>query len=146
MDMSNNLIKSFSNIEIIFGFDFGFKRIGVAFGNTLIKHAKPLKIIHSITNSTKFNEISKLVENWKPKYFVVGFPSYINMSREKHKIAIRCQRFANQLCGRYSIKTFMINENYSSIIIKNFRKKYIDSQSATLILQQYFDEKLYIKI
>ncbi|WP_235443390.1 Holliday junction resolvase RuvX [Candidatus Profftella armatura] len=140
--MSNNLIKSFPNIEIIFGFDFGFKRIGIAFGNTLIKHAKPLKIIHSITNKAKFNEISKLVEKWKPKYFVVGFPTYIDMTSEKHKVAIRCKRFANQLYGRYSIKTFMINENYSSIIIKNYRKKYIDSQSAALILQQYFNEKL----
>lgn len=38
-------------VEIVFGFDFGVKRIGIAMGNTLTGQAQPLSVIKAIDNA-----------------------------------------------------------------------------------------------
>ena len=53
-------------VDIVFGFDFGIKRIGIAMGNTLTGHAQPLSVIHAIDNAARFSQIGKLIEEWRP--------------------------------------------------------------------------------
>ncbi|MBR7799909.1 Holliday junction resolvase RuvX [Undibacterium sp. FT137W] len=122
----------------ILAFDFGLKRIGVAVGNTLIMRAQPLKIIQAASNDAKFEAISQLIREWQPTICVVGLPMHPDGA--PHEMTIRCQRFANQLHGRFGVKVELVDERYSSAVLSGRQGERIDDQAAAIILQQYFDQ------
>ncbi|MFC5476159.1 Holliday junction resolvase RuvX [Paraherbaspirillum soli] len=125
-------------METVLGFDFGLKRVGVAVGNTMLKQAQPLLVISAATNDAKFAEISTLMQEWQPTRCVVGLP--LHPDGATHEMSVRCRRFANQLHGRYGVVTVLVDERYSSAVIKHQRGEVIDDQAAAIILQQYFDD------
>jgi putative Holliday junction resolvase len=125
-------------IDIVLGFDFGLKRIGVAMGNTLIRQAQPLKVITATANAPKFAAIQALLDEWHPTRIVVGVPYHPDGA--EHEMTLRCRRFANQLHGRFNLPVALVDERYSSAVIQARRGEVIDAQAASIILQQYFDE------
>ncbi|HEY4542971.1 MAG TPA: Holliday junction resolvase RuvX [Noviherbaspirillum sp.] len=125
-------------METVFAFDFGLKRIGVAVGNTLLRQAQPLTVIHEPTNDGKFAAIEKLIAEWKPQRCVVGLPMHGDGT--EHEMSVRCRRFANQLHGRFGVETALIDERYSSAVLAARRGDIIDADAAAIILQQYFDD------
>lgn len=125
-------------MQTVLAFDFGLKRIGVAVGNTLLKQAEPLTVITEATNDGKFAALGTLIDEWKPETCVVGLPSHPDGAA--HEMTHRCRRFANQLEGRFGVKTVLVDERYSSAVINSRRGELIDAQAAAIILQQYFDD------
>lgn len=122
----------------LLAFDFGLKRIGVAVGNTIMRQAQALDIIASPTNDGKFTEISKLIASWQPVACIVGLPMHPDGA--DNEMTQRCQRFANQLQGRFGVATVLVDERYSSAVLNAKHGERIDDQAAALILQQYFDQ------
>ena len=125
-------------VEIVFGFDFGIKRIGIAMGNTLTGQAQPLAVVQAIDNATRFKQIGELIAQWRPAQLVVGEP--LHPDGAEHEMTLRCRRFANQLHGRYSLPVQLVDERYSSAVIPAKRGEIIDAKAAAIILQQYFDD------
>jgi putative Holliday junction resolvase len=125
-------------VDIVLGFDFGIKRIGVAMGNTLTGHAQPLSVIKAIDNATRFAQIGTLIEEWRPARLVVGEPRHPDGA--EHEMTLRCRRFANQLHGRFGLPVELVDERYSSAVIQSKRGEVIDDKAAAIILQQYFDD------
>lgn len=125
-------------MQTLLGFDFGLKRIGVAVGNTLVRQAQALTIIAADTNEAKFAAIGKLVEEWQPGRCIVGLP--LHPDGAEHAMTQRCRRFANQLHGRFGVETVLVDERYSSAVIRQRQGERIDDQSAAIILQQYLDD------
>lgn len=125
-------------VDIVFGFDFGIKRIGIAMGNTLTGQAQPLAIVHAIDNAARFRQIGELVEQWRPARLVVGEPRHPDGA--EHEMTLRCRRFANQLHGRFKLPIELVDERYSSAVINGKRGEIIDAKAAAIILQQYFDD------
>ncbi|MES2161822.1 MAG: Holliday junction resolvase RuvX [Pseudomonadota bacterium] len=125
------------NIETIFAFDFGVKRIGVAMGNTMIRQAEPVKVIAAVDNATRFADIQALLDEWKPARLVVGLPMHPDGA--EHEMTARARKFANQLHGRFSLPVELVDERYSSAVISAKRGEVIDDRAAAIILQQYFD-------
>jgi putative Holliday junction resolvase len=125
-------------IEIVLGFDFGIKRIGIAMGNSLTGHAQPLAVIKAIDNAARFAQIGDLIAQWNPARLVVGEPRHPDGA--EHEMTLRCRRFANQLHGRFSLPVELVDERYSSAVIPAKRGEIIDAKAAAIILQQYFDD------
>jgi putative Holliday junction resolvase len=125
-------------VDIVFGFDFGIKRIGIAMGNTLTGQAQPLAVVDAIDNATRFARIGALIAEWKPARLVVGEP--LHPDGAEHEMTLRCRRFANQLHGRYDLPVELVDERYSSAVIPARRGEIIDAKAAAIILQQYFDD------
>jgi putative Holliday junction resolvase len=125
-------------VELVFGFDFGIKRIGIAMGNTLTGQAQPLTVIAAIDNATRFDKIAALIAEWQPARLVVGEPRHPDGA--EHDMTLRCRRFANQLHGRFSLPVELVDERYSSAVIQARRGEVIDAEAASIILQQYFDD------
>jgi len=123
--------------EIVFGFDFGVKRIGIAMGNTLTGQAQPLTVIKAVDNATRFQVIGDLINDWKPARLVVGEPRHPDGA--EHDMTLRSRRFANQLHGRFNLPVELVDERYSSVVIPQRRGEVIDAKAAAIILQQYFD-------
>ena len=124
-------------VDIVLGFDFGIKRIGIAMGNTLTGHAQALSVISAIDNATRFAQIGALIEEWRPARLIVGEPRHPDGA--EHDMTLRCRRFANQLHGRFGLPVELVDERYSSAVIQSRRGEIIDAKAAAIILQQYFD-------
>ncbi len=125
-------------VELVLGFDFGIKRIGIAMGNTLTGQAQPLALVKAIDNDTRFQQIGALIAEWRPARLVVGEPRHPDGA--EHDMTLRCRRFANQLHGRFALPVHLVDERYSSAVIEAKRGELIDAKAAAIILQQYFDD------
>jgi putative holliday junction resolvase len=125
-------------VELVFGFDFGIKRIGIAMGNSLTGHAQPLSVIQAVDNATRFAAIGALIEQWKPARLVVGEPRHPDGA--EHDMTLRARRFANQLHSRFGLPVTLVDERYSSAVIPAKRGEIIDAKAAAIILQQYLDD------
>jgi putative Holliday junction resolvase len=125
-------------VEIVFGFDFGIKRIGIAMGNTLTGQAQPLTVVNAIDNATRFKTIGALIDEWRPTRLVVGEPRH--PAGAEHDMTLRARRFANQLHGRFNLPVVLVDERYSSAVLVARRGEVIDDKAAAIILQQYFDD------
>ena len=68
------------------------------------------------TNDGKFAAIGKLIAEWQPAVCVVGLPSHPDGA--EHEMTVRCRRFANQLHGRFSADTVLVDERYSSAVLQ----------------------------
>ena len=97
-------------------------------------------MIHAPTNDAKFAAIAELMAAWAPVRCVVGLP--LHPDGAEHEMTLRCRRFANQLHGRFALETALVDERYSSAVLEAKRGEVIDSRSASIILQQYFDETI----
>ncbi len=124
-------------VDIVLGFDFGIKRIGIAMGNTLTGQAQPLKVVSAIDNATRFQIIGDLIAQWQPARLIVGEPRHPDGA--EHDMTLRSRRFANQLHGRFNLPVELVDERYSSAVIASKRGEVIDDKAAAIILQQYFD-------
>ncbi len=125
--------------ETLLAFDFGLKKIGVAIGNTLTRHARPLEVLRPVTREQRFKAIEALLEQWEPNRVVVGLP--LTTEGGEQYASLRCRRFANQLHGRYGVAVELVDERGTSVeaqaILGNNADD--DAVAAALILQRYLD-------
>lgn len=121
-------------------FDYGLKKIGVAIGNTLTCHARPLTILRPITKTERFNQIETLLNEWQPNAVVVGLP--LTTEGKEQYASLRCRRFANQLQGRYGLSVYLMDERNSSMEAQAMMGTHEDDDAiaATVILQRWLDQ------
>lgn len=119
--------------EIVLGFDFGARRVGVAVGNGLTRRARPLAVIAD-AGDVRWRRIGELIAAWQPARLVVGVPRHPDGT--PHELTVRCERFARQLEGRWRLPVARVDERYSSAVTADGR----DDEAAAVILQQWFDE------
>jgi len=131
--------------EILLGFDFGTKRIGVAIGQNITKTARPLGMVKAIDGKPSWMEIAKFVKKWQPDAFVVGIP--LNMDGTEQAITISAKQFALELAERFKLPVFQMDERLTSVEAranvfeeggyKALKKTSVDSVAAQLILQNW---------
>ena len=125
--------------ETLLAFDYGLKKIGVALGNTLTRHARPLQVLRPVTRQQRFAAIERLLEEWQPDRLVVGLP--LTTEGGEQYASLRCRRFANQLQGRYGLHVELVDERNSSMEAQDIlgNNQDDDAVAAAVILQRYFD-------
>jgi putative Holliday junction resolvase len=134
----------------LLAFDFGIKRIGIAMGNTILRHASPLTTLNAERTDAPFEGIARLLDEWRPCALVVGVPW--NVDGTPHEITALSLRFAKRLKDRFRLPVILIDERYSSLAaasqltqqgIHGMKQKgKIDQYAAQEILQAYFNEPL----
>jgi putative Holliday junction resolvase len=133
----------------LLGFDFGEARIGVAVGEFETAHASALTTLHAESNRARFEAIGALIAEWRPVQLVVGLP--LGLDGQPQQRTARCQRFANQLDGRFGLPVAMVDERFSSAEAERQlqdagrgrwqdRKATLDAAAAQIILQHYLDQ------
>jgi len=135
----------------VLAFDFGIKRIGVAIGTQLDAGrsgpTRPLTTIDSESNDARFVAITGLIAEWQPIRLLVGRP--LNEDGTPHEMTARCERFANQLRGRFRLPVEDVDERFTSTeadaslrqrgLSWQQRKARVDAEAALIILQSWFD-------
>ena len=128
-------------------FDFGERRVGVALGNTLVRHARPLATIDVQGTDARFAAIAALIDEWRPDALVVGVP--LHADGREHAMTRRARRFGRQLAQRFGLPVSEADERYTTqeaaATIREARsgragREQRDAVAAQLILQAWFDE------
>lgn len=138
-----------SIIDIIIGFDFGVKKIGVAIGQKLTCTARPLIVLQSQYGAPDWKSIDIIYNEWKPITLVVGLP--LKLNGKEQPITILAKKFAMQLKNRFHVTVKMHDERLSTNEARltnnynhNFfqyihKKKQIDAIAAALILKSWLN-------
>lgn len=135
--------------EILLGFDFGLKRIGVAVGQMITETARPLTTLKANEGTPDWNELNKLIKTWQPDALVVGIP--LNMDGTEQSITQSARDFLQQLEERYQLPVYEMDERLSTKDarerlfaeggFKALKNGQVDSVAAQLILQNWLTGK-----
>lgn len=129
--------------SVILGFDYGYRRIGVAVGQTVTGTATPLATLAARDGQPDWAEMSELIEQWQPAALVVGLP--LQLDGEAGELAVAAQRFARRLEGRYKRPVHLMDERLSSREAEQQRSRRgragrhqdLDPLAAQVILQDW---------
>ena len=138
-----------TSADTYLGFDFGYKKIGVAVGQTVTASASPLQTIRSINQSPDWQIISKLIQEWRPIGLVVGISRQADGS--DNPVTPRIIKFCNQLEGRYQLPVYKQDETLSTFEAKQMLFDEVsvnagklwevqDQLAAQLILQSWLND------
>jgi putative Holliday junction resolvase len=130
---------------VYLGFDFGFKRIGVAVGQRLTCSASPLTTIAAQAGFPKWNVVADMIAQWTPQALIVGIPTCID-GRELYTTSA-ARRFAKELGKRFALPVYLVDERLSTVEARRqlfaqggyrkLKKAEVDSVAACVILEQW---------
>lgn len=130
------------------GIDYGEKRIGLSFGDEL-GLASPLPAAVEETKAARLRHIEEVIRDRKVTAVVIGHP--LNMDGTVGFKAREVERFAETLEARVNLPIYLVDERLTSheaeMRLRAKGKKVsrasgeIDSLAATLILQDFFDQR-----
>jgi len=128
-------------------FDYGTQRIGVAFGQSISATAKAIAVLKAKDGAPDWDEVEKLLQEWKPDCCVVGLP--YNLDGSESELLTRAIKFANRIKGRFNISCYGMDERLSSKAAieqimedesSSKKKTAIDDIAAKIILENWFNE------
>ena len=134
-------------------FDFGARRIGVAYANGVTGTATALKTLANHDAEALGREIQALFAEWEPDTIVVGVP--YNMDGSEAQMTPKAIEFAHGLGEIYGLPIDQVDErltsNEAGMMLrtqrqsgqrrKKVRKEDIDSLSAQLIAESWLREE-----
>jgi putative Holliday junction resolvase len=131
----------------ILAFDFGFRRIGVAVGQSVTGSASPLAVVANRDTGIDHDAIAALIREWRPSRLVVGMPAHADGSDSDMQQPVLA--FIDEL-RRYDLPITTVDERYTSVeaerVLKEARaagtrgrisKEDIDSAAAVFIAERY---------
>ena len=134
-------------IKTLLAFDYGTKNIGVASGQMITRSANSLAPLKAKDGIPNWNQIEKLLAEWKPDLVLVGLP--LNMDETESEFSVRARKFANRFHGRFGVKVEMVDERLTSFEAKSevmgrggsrdYKNNPVDSIAARLILESWLE-------
>jgi putative Holliday junction resolvase len=141
-----------NNPDIILGFDFGTKYIGVAVGQTITRTASPVTTLLALDGIPQWEEIDTLIKRWKPNVLIVGIP--LNMDDTVQLMTFRARRFMKRLQAKFKLPTHGVDERLSSWEAKthdtfsdqkrkrpSFADKTLHAKAAAILVEQWMAEQ-----
>jgi putative Holliday junction resolvase len=135
--------------NVVLGFDFGMKRIGVAVGQTITQTAQPLGTIKTNNGAPQWDALTKYVKKWQPDALVVGIP--LNMDGTEQPLTQAAQKFADLLRNHFKLPVYGMDERLTSVEAKArvfdqggykaLKNAEVDSFAAQLILQNWLAQQ-----
>ena len=125
----------------IVAFDFGEKKIGVAVGQTSTYTSSPLQVIFNNHDKVNWNEISVLLEEWRPELILIGKP--LNMDGTDSEIMKKVDAFYKKLESLYDAKFEYVDERLTTFeardILKENNVETVDANAAKILIDNWFN-------
>lgn len=133
------------------GIDYGQKRIGLSYADEL-RLAIPLKAAVQASLELRLQYIGELIKTYKIQALVVGYPYHLDGTAGKATEAV--DAFIGLLKDQFQLPVYTVDERLTSYQAQQLKKSpkglkqklayrktgNLDSQAATLILQDFLDE------
>lgn len=123
--------------------------MGVAIGQSLTGTATPLMELKAKEGQPNWEQVAKLIDEWKPDAFLVGIP--LNMDGSESEMSTRARKFGKRLHGRFGKPCHEVDERLSSFDARDqitqhsgrapASNRNIDSVAAALILETWFNQR-----
>ncbi|AIN60598.1 Holliday junction resolvase RuvX [Pseudomonas soli] len=137
-----------AELRLLLGFDYGTRQIGVAVGQVITGHARELCTLKAQNGVPDWNQVEKLIKEWKPDAIVVGLP--LNMDGTPSEMSERAEKFARRLHGRYNLPVHTHDERLTTFEAKgeqmarggrhgSYRDNPVDAIAAALLLQGWLE-------
>ena len=130
-------------------FDFGTKSIGIAIGQEPVNTTNELPPIPAKEGIPNWDDITGLIEEWKPTLVLVGLP--LNMDGSEQELTRRARKFGNRLHGRFGLRLEFVDERLRTRAAQsvaherghkgNYNKAPVDSIAARLILESWYSAR-----
>lgn len=99
-------------MSLVLGFDWGWKLIGVAVGQTFTQSARPLTTLKANQGMPEWQSIENLLKEWKPESIVVGLP--LNMDGTEQAVTQSARKFAEELQTFSKLPVHLVDERLST--------------------------------
>jgi putative Holliday junction resolvase len=132
----------------VLGFDFGTRRIGVAYGQRVTGTARALAVVAN-AGTPDWAHVDRLVKEWRPEALVVGLP--LTLDGQEQDASKRARAFGAALAKRYALPIHEQDERLSSVeAASRFadarkrgtrRQKHaemLDAMAAQIIVESFF--------
>ena len=137
--------------KTILAFDFGTNSIGCAVGQSITSTAQGLPAFKAQDGIPNWEQIGKVISEWNPDLLVIGLP--LNMDGTEQPLTQRARKFANRLNGRFNLPIALQDERLTTVEARSeifarggykaLKKDKVDSISACLILESWFENNLF---
>ena len=120
-------------------------------GQTITSTASALPVVRATDEGPDWQQLDKVVAQWKPGAFVIGMP--YNMDGSENEMTVKALRFVDQLTERFKIPCHTMDERLSTREAREISrgnaeasgKKFndkaaVDSLAAQLILESWLSE------
>jgi putative Holliday junction resolvase len=148
------VVDSMTTSVRVLGFDFGTRKIGVAFGQSITGTAQPLTALVNNSQQPLWRQIEPLINTWKPTHLLVGLPT--NMDDSPSVITELTQQFIQHLHNHCDLPIISIDERLSTRAVywqddaqskpARSRKKRvarsIDAQAAAILIEDWFKSRV----
>ena len=131
------------------GLDLGTKTLGISISDTSLLIASTYKTIRFDNYDDLIKELNKIITEFNIVKIVLGLPK--NMNNTLGDAAKRSIEFKEILEKNFNVEVVLQDERLTTVEAHNImiqgglsrkkRKKYVDSLSANIILQNYLDRK-----
>lgn len=132
--------------ETLMGFDFGLKRIGVAFGQAITQSASPLVTLPAQNGIPNWEVLKKWIAEWQPKALVVGIP--LLMDDREQPLTHLARKFANRLAAQTRLPVYHVDERLTTRAVrqelsersdlKSFNHQKVDALAACLLVESWY--------
>jgi putative Holliday junction resolvase len=133
--------------QTVLGFDFGFRRIGVAAGQTITNTATAVTTLLANNGVPSWDEVAALLKKWRPDALIVGMPYHMD-GREQFT-TIAAKNFAEILEEKYHLPVILQDERLTTKDARQsvfeaegyagLKKAKIDSIAAKKIIESWMD-------
>jgi putative holliday junction resolvase len=133
----------------ILSFDYGEKRIGVAAGDTLTRHAQPVATLTAQAGGPDWRGLERTLDEWRPELIVLGIP--YNMDGTEGRLTGAARAFGRELERRFGLKVMEVDERLSSReaaerlaarrasgrMKRRVKRADLDAEAACVLLEQW---------
>ncbi|MDN5869517.1 MAG: Holliday junction resolvase RuvX [Nitrococcus sp.] len=98
--------------QIYLGFDYGWRRLGIAVGGRLTGSAQPVTTLPCRQGQPDWGALLALIETWQPAALVVGIPYHADGSAST--TTLQATAFARNLEQRCGLCVHQVDERLSS--------------------------------
>ena len=137
---------------VVVALDFGFKRIGIASGDTLTRSARPRTTIPNGPNGPDWTALNRVLADTRPARIAVGEP--YNADGSVSALTEAARRFAAELAQRSQLPVDLVDERWSSQDAeerlrdarasgerrRRVTKEDVDAVAAAVILERWFEQ------
>jgi putative Holliday junction resolvase len=138
--------------EVVLGFDFGRRRIGLAVGQTLTGTASPVGALPARDDGPDWPSVKQCIHEWAPSRLVVGVP--YNMDGSDTVLTAACRAFGDELARRFGLPVEFVDERLTSRAAtdelrearrsgaktRRVRPEDVDANAARLIVETWLRE------
>ena len=135
--------------SVLIGFDYGTKKMGVAFAQCITKTATPLNVLKIKNENPNWEQLDQIVNDYKPDLAIIGYPGKNN--KQTSLLADKIEKFGSAIEKHYKMPTILFDEAYSTTIARQelrdlrrdgtlsrrIKRGQVDSMAAKIILEQW---------